>query len=416
MNRATWAWCLYDWANSALPTVVTTFVFAAYFAKAVVGDETEGTFLWGQATAAAGLLVAVTGPVLGAVADRAGRRKPWIGGFTLVAVLACAGLWFVAPDRGDIALALGLVIVTTAAFEFASVFYNAMLPDLVAANRLGRVSGWGWGIGFLGGLSALALVLVVFVNPAAAPFGLDKGAAEHIRAAMVAAALWFAVFALPLFLFTGEASGPRQPLAAAARAGLGDLWRTLRTVRRQPQLLRFLLARMAYADGLATLFALGGIYAAGTFAMDFDEIILFAIALNVTAGLGAIAFAWLDDGIGARATIMIALVGLLVAGPAVLSVESKTWFWAAALVLGVFIGPVQAASRTFMARLAPAEQRGQMFGLFALSGKATTFVGPALVGWLTLASGSQRWGMAVILALWALGLVLIAGVRSPPAD
>ncbi|MEC9216215.1 MAG: MFS transporter, partial [Pseudomonadota bacterium] len=295
MNRATWAWCLYDWANSALPTVVTTFVFAAYFAKAVVGDETEGTFLWGQATAAAGLLVAVTGPVLGAVADRAGRRKPWIGGFTLVAVLACAGLWFVAPDRGYIALALGLVIVTTAAFEFASVFYNAMLPDLVAANRLGRVSGWGWGIGFLGGLSALALVLVVFVNPAAAPFGLDKGAAEHIRAAMVAAALWFAVFALPLFLFTGEASGPRQPLAAAARAGLGDLWRTLRTVRRQPQLLRFLLARMAYADGLATLFALGGIYAAGTFAMDFDEIILFAIALNVTAGLGAIAFAWLDD-------------------------------------------------------------------------------------------------------------------------
>ncbi|MEC8183081.1 MAG: MFS transporter, partial [Pseudomonadota bacterium] len=261
MNRATWAWCLYDWANSALPTVVTTFVFAAYFAKAVVGDETEGTFLWGQATAAAGLLVAVTGPVLGAVADRAGRRKPWIGGFTLVAVVACAGLWFVAPDRGDIALALGLVIVTTAAFEFASVFYNAMLPDLVAANRLGRVSGWGWGIGFLGGLSALALVLVVFVNPAAAPFGLDKGAAEHIRAAMVAAALWFALFALPLFLFTGEASGPRQPLAAAARAGLGDLWRTLRTVRRQPQLLRFLLARMAYADGLATLFALGGIYA-----------------------------------------------------------------------------------------------------------------------------------------------------------
>ena len=233
---------------------------------------------------------------------------------------------------------------------------------------------------------------------------------------MVAAALWFAVFALPLFLFTGEASGPRQPLAAAARAGLGDLWRTLRTVRRQPQLLRFLLARMAYADGLATLFALGGIYAAGTFAMDFDEIILFAIALNVTAGLGAIAFAWLDDGIGARATIMIALVGLLVAGAAVLSVESKTWFWAAALVLGVFIGPVQAASRTFMARLAPAEQRSQMFGLFALSGKATTFVGPALVGWLTLASGSQRWGMAVILALWALGLVLIAGVRSPPAD
>ncbi|MED5365427.1 MAG: MFS transporter, partial [Pseudomonadota bacterium] len=172
MNRATWAWCLYDWANSALPTVVTTFVFAAYFAKAVVGDETEGTFLWGQATAAAGLLVAVAGPVLGAVADRAGRRKPWIGGFTLVAVVACAGLWFVAPDRGDIALALGLVIVTTAAFEFASVFYNAMLPDLVAANRLGRVSGWGWGIGFLGGLSALALVLVVFVNPAAAPFGL----------------------------------------------------------------------------------------------------------------------------------------------------------------------------------------------------------------------------------------------------
>jgi UMF1 family MFS transporter len=169
---------------------------------------------------------------------------------------------------------------------------------------------------------------------------------------------------------------------------------------------------MLYADGLATLFQFGGLYAAGTFGMSFAEIIQFGIALNVTAGIGAFLFAWVDDWIGAKPTIAISLVGLIGFGFAVLVVEDVAWFWIFALALGIFVGPSQAASRTLLTQMAPAAVRAQMFGLYALSGKATSFLGPALLGWATVALGSQRWGMATILLFWIAGLALLAFVRS----
>ena len=421
MKRAIFSWCLFDWANSAYPTVVTTFVFAAYFTKAVVGDPTEGAYLWGLATAAAGLTVAVGGPIFGAIADRTGQRKFWLAICTLVAIAGCAGLWTVKPDPSDAVTALVLVAIATIGFEFGTIFYNAMLPGLVAADRLGRVSGWSWGLGYFGGLSCLAGALLIFVQAETPPFGLDKNAAEHIRATCLLVAVWFAIFALPLFIFTPETAPKMHPsqarpdgIAVAIKTGLQQLLTTLREVRTQPMLLRFLLARMIYTDGLVTLFAFGGIYAAGTFGMSLSDIIIFAIALNITAGLGALSFAWIDDWLGSKTTIVAGLIGLLITGAAVLSVHHVTGFWIAAVTLGIFVGPVQAASRTLMARFAPSDQRGEMFGLFALSGKATAFVGPALVGWISLITDSQRLGMTVILGFWLLGLILIWGLQPGP--
>ena len=205
----------------------------------------------------------------------------------------------------------------------------------------------------------------------------------------------------------------RTTPGAAIREGLAQLVATLREIRRHANIARFLLARLFYVDGMNTMFAFGGIYAAGTFGMSFEEIIKFGIALNVTAGLGAAGFAWLDDRIGSKRTVQIGIVGLIVFGVPLLVVESKTAFWLLALPLGIFMGPVQAASRSLMAHLAPAEMRTEMFGLYALSGKVTSFAGPAILAWATLTFESQRAGMTTIIVFFAVGLALMAFVAAP---
>ncbi|MFQ5763653.1 MAG: MFS transporter [Rhodospirillales bacterium] len=400
-------WCLYDWANSAFPTVITTFVFAAYFTKGIAADVITGTSQWGLAISASGLAVAVLSPLLGAVADNGGRRKPWIGALTLICVVASSLLWLARPDPGFVILALTLAALANFAFEMGMVFYNAMLPDLVPRERIGRLSGWGWGLGYAGGLVCLGLTLVALVQAETPVFGLDKDAAEHLRATGPLVAVWMAVFALPLFMWTPDTPSRGLTFADAVKEGWATLLGTLRRVRDYAHIVRFLVAHLMYAEGLNTLFAFGGIYAAGTFGMDFSELILFGIAMNVTAGLGAAAFAWVDDWIGPKRTIMIAVAALAVLGLVLVLVEGKTLFWAFALPLGVFVGPAQSASRSLMARMAPAALRTEMFGLFALSGKATAFVGPAVLAWVTALAGSQRAGMATILAFFVVGLAVL---------
>ncbi|GHD39498.1 MFS transporter [Thalassobaculum fulvum] len=409
-------WCLYDWANSAFPTVITTFVFAAYFTKGVAASETEGTYLWGNATAIAAVWIAVLSPVLGAIADRTGRRRPWLVGFTMICIVATAALWTVRPDPADVPRALALVVVATLAFEFAGVFYNAQLPAVAPPDRMGRISGIGWGVGYAGGLACLVTALFALVQADPPPFGLDPAAAEPVRATVLLVAVWFAVFALPAFLLVPDAEARSgESMRKAVAGGLRQLAATLRGLDARSPVARFLVARMLYADGLTTLFTFGGIYAAGTFGMDFSEIIVFGIALNLTAGAGAVAFGWIDDRVGPKRTIQAALAGLMLFGALALVAPDKSWFWVAGMAMGTFMGPVQAASRTLMARLAPADRRAETFGLFALSGKATNFAGPLVLGWATLAFDSQRAGMATILVFLAAGLLLLRTVREPAA-
>jgi UMF1 family MFS transporter len=211
------AWCLFDWANSSFPTIVVTFLFSAYFTKAVAPNPELGTALWGQANSASALVAAFIAPVLGAIADQGGRRKPWLLALSLVCIVATASLWFVRPDASDVLFALLMFGIATLGFELGLVFYNAMLPDLAGPDRVGRISGWGWGLGYLGGLAGLIICLLVFVQPDPAPFGLDRESAEHVRITNPFAALWFAVFALPLFLWTPDRQGSGVGWACSSR-------------------------------------------------------------------------------------------------------------------------------------------------------------------------------------------------------
>lgn len=404
------AWALFDWANSPYPTIVTTFIFAAYFTKAVAPTPEIGTTQWGWAMGLAGLLIAILAPFAGAAADRSGRRKPWLAGFSALCVGATALLWFTHPDPSDTAWALTLVVLSAVGFEMGMVFYNAMLPEVTTPARLGRLSGWAWGLGYAGGLVALIISLFVFVQAETPPFGLDKDLAEPVRATVLLAAGWFVLFAIPLFLFVPDHRRNEAP-GRALRHAITDMKHLWRTLRCHPTVGRFLLARMIYTDGINTLFAFGGIYAAGTFGMSFEDIILLGIALNVTAGLGAAGFGWLDDAMGAKPTIIIGLIGITAIGIALLVIDEAWMFWALAVPMGLFFGPVQSASRSLMARLAPAEIRTEMFGLFALSGKITAFAGPIVLAWATDAFTSQRAGMATIIVFLIVGLILLLPLR-----
>ncbi|MBS0560369.1 MAG: MFS transporter [Proteobacteria bacterium] len=403
------AWIAYDWAFSAFNTVVVTFVLATYFVQAVAPDPATGTAQWAAAQTVAGLVIAALAAPLGVLADQGGHRRALLTAFTLLLIGCTALLWFVRPGEAYAMRALVLVGAATVGSELAGVFYNAMLPELAPPARVGLLSGLAWGAGYLGGIACLAACLFGLIERTPPPFGLDPHAAEPVRATALLAAAWIAVFAAPLLLAPG--GGPPRR-GTGLRAGMRALGAALRQAASDRRLVRFLLARMLYTDGLTTLFAFGAIYAAGEFRMDTTQVLLLGIVLNVTGGIGAIFFAFADDRLGAKPTVLIALGALTALSLAILLTDRLAVFWGLAMALGLFVGPAQAASRSLMARIAPAAARNAQFGLFALSGRVTGFVGPAALGAVTAIAHSQRAGMAVIVVLLAAGGLLLAGVRT----
>ena len=447
--RALVSWTLYDFASQPYYTLVLTFLFAPYFASHVVGDPALGQTIWGYGAAAASILIAIGSPFLGAYADGRGRRKPWIAVFAVLLVIGLATLWLAVPGAPTqtIALVVLAFIVATAAAEFSSVFTNSMMPSLVPASALGRLSGIGWGVGYLGGLLSLALVAGLIVsNPSTGKtlFGLDPiltldtASREADRLVGPIAAVWFALFMIPFFLFVPDvkpkplAPGETRPSPAS------QLWQTLKQLPQNRDMLFFLIARMIYSDGLSAIFAFGGIYGTAVFGWSALELGLFGIILTATGMVGAVIGGFLDDRAGAKTVILVSLVLLLIGALGILSVDKthvlytlevpqkaaasapfssigEQVFLAFAMLVGLVAAPVQAASRSLLARLAPPDQITQYFGLFAFSGKVTAFLAPFLVATVTLATDSQRLGMSAIALFLVAGMLLMLPVREPRA-
>jgi UMF1 family MFS transporter len=435
-------WIFFDWAAQPYFTLITTFVFAPYFATHVAPDAASGQALWGFATAAAGMAIALLSPVLGAIADASGRRKPWIAAFGAMLVIGSALMWFGRP--GDVKLIPPLLFayaIATVGVEFATVFNNAMMPTLVPPDRIGRLSGTGWATGYVGGILSLILVLGFL---AASPetgrtlfgfkplFGLDPLAHQGDRISGPLTAIWFIVFVLPMFLLTPDYPA-RHPLRVALREGLAELKQTLIELPKHRSLALFLLANMIYTDGLVSLFAFGGIYAAGTFGWNTIQIGTFGIILAIAGSFGGYFGGKLDDRFGPKRVIAGSMTILLISIIAILAVSKDSILFIpisppvpggalfsssaerAYLVLGCMIGaagaPLQAASRSLLIRMAPKDRIAQYFGLFALTGKVTSFIGPLLIGIVTAATGSQKAGMATLVLFFATGLVLLARVE-----
>ncbi|MDD9302513.1 MAG: MFS transporter [Desulfobacter sp.] len=409
-KKQIFGWVMYDFANSAYTTLVVTFIYGTYFVSAIAPDKIYGTALWSRGVTITALLVAFLSPFLGAIADQGHLRKAFLFVSTLVCVAGTCLLYFVMP--GQVYWALTWFILSNVAFELGMVFYNAFLPEVSTPKTIGRVSGVGWGIGYIGGMAAMFIAMAGFVSPEVPWFGFSKAAGENIRATNLLVGVWFAVFALPLFVFVKSrpALSKARGTLSLVRASFQDIKTTFHDIQDYKEIVTLLIARMIYNDGLVTIFAFGGIYAAGTFGFSFQEIMIFGIALNVAAGIGALIMGVFDDKPGGKKTIQISNIVLALAALLAVVAPGKSLFWVAGMVVGFFAGPNQSASRSLLGRFVPRDKENQFFGFFAFSGKLTAFLGPLLLGVLTQAFDSQRAGIAVVVLFFIIGGIILVFV------
>lgn len=441
-RKGIWGWILFDWAAQPFFTVVTTFIFGPYFISRMAEDPADGQIAWAYGVAAAGFIMAILMPVLGSIADKTGARKPWIAFFAVIKIVCLSLLWFAEPGSNIILVLLAFLLASVAA-EFSIVFNDSMMPRLVPFKDIGRISNLAWGLGYLGGMVVLIFVVtclagspqtgktVIGIDPL---FGLDPIKGEDARITGPIAALWYFVFVLPMFLFTLDS--PRgMRLKPAIIEGLSELKSTLYEVRKRAGIVRFLIARMIYQDGVNALLALGGGFAAAMFNWSVTEIGMFGIILNVVAIGGCLAAARFDAKLGSKPVVVTSLVLLLLATIGIVSTgrdftlfglltfttEGHGMFGTAAerayLVYGVLIGaafgPVQASSRSWFARSVAPHEAGRYFGIYALAGRATSFVAPFMVGSVTAVSGSPRLGLSVLILFFIGGIVLIKRTPYP---
>lgn len=437
MRKRIWGWFFFDWASQPYNTLLITFIFAPYVQE-LIGDGAEAQAAWGFGIAAAGFVIALLAPILGALADAGGNRLRWIWGFSLMYVIGSFGLWFAAPGSFDLTTTLFLFAIGMIGMEFATIFTNSMLPDLGSKEEIGKISGNGWAFGYLGGLVALVVMLVFFAESAATgktfvglspALGLDAEAREGTRFVGPLTAIWYFVFMIPFFLWVRDPK-PAKAAKGAVKGALTSLAGTLKGLPQTPSLFAYLGSSMFYRDALNGMYTFGGIYAAGVLKWSVVDTGIFGILAIIS---GAI-FAWVggraDARFGPKPVITVCILVLSFVAISIVFVSRDSVYGIpvaegsklpdiAFYVLGALIGAaggvIQSASRTMMVRQANPEKMAESFGLYALAGKATSFLAPALIGVATAATGSQQLGVSPLIALFLLGLILLRWVK-PEGD
>ena len=569
-KKTVFSWSMYDFANQPFTTLIVTFIFSAYYTQAIAPNIHDGTFLWSIGIAITALFVAFISPLMGALADQGGYRKFLLVFWSWICILSTVFLFF--AYEGQIYVALFWFVIANIGFEMGSVFCNAYLPHIAPKDKIGRISGYGWSLGYVGGLIALMISLFLFVQPNKPIFNLKKNSSinsivvdiekvqiadtftrftisssslnvidsievgmpikllnfeltdtlafmsdlvyknetekgtvadidfksrsfvvfgshpeyihhigrsiqligkpswnnynteelesktgfvldrennfeirgpayednkhigtlcyfrdgrlkvvndpnindislktsgENIRGINLLVALWFALFAIPTFLGVRDQKINTRISKQLINNSYSQIRQTFKEIKQYKHIVRFLVARILYNDGLVTIFSFGGIYASGTFGFSFNEVMYFGIALNVAAGLGAFLFGFLDDWIGGKNTIQLSNIGLIIACALAVFTTNVTVFWIAGIIIGLCSGPNQASSRSLMSRFTPKHKQNEFFGFFAFSGKATAFIGPMLLGILTKQFGSQRFGVAIVLVLILAGAYVL---------
>ncbi|MFW6200060.1 MAG: MFS transporter [Gemmatimonadota bacterium] len=402
-RREVFSWALYDFANSAFTTVIVTFVFSRFYAEIIAGDPTRGAVWWTYAVNTSAIIVALIMPILGAVADFSARKKIFLLAVTVESILFTVLLFFMGP--GDALIAAVLFVFANVGFEAAQVFYNGFLPEISERTTMGRVSGWGWGLGYVGGLLCLALALGMYELWLPAENNLN------VRSVTLLVAGWWAVFSIPMFAWVKERAEPQAAdVEGYVVTGFRRVVRTFREIRTFKEAAKLLLARLIYNDGLTTIFVMAAIYVSAVFGMDTGDVIMMGILINVAAGVGAFGFGYVDDWIGGKATIVISLLLLSVGTILGSTTSSTTGFWIAAVLIGLMVGPNQSASRSLLGRFVPDTKQAEFFGFFAFSGKLSSVAGPFAYGSILTLSDSHRIAMGSILAFFLVGMVIVLTV------
>jgi UMF1 family MFS transporter len=438
-KKGIWGWILFDWAAQPFHTLILTFVFAPYFTSQVASSDVVGQTYWGYAIGITGIIIALMSPILGALADTTGPRKPWVFGFAILGCIGSFCLWYLPPSADDTTIIWGLAAIGIAliGFEFAAVFNNVMMPDLVPRAQLGKLSGTSWAIGYVGGLLCLVLMLGFMVsNPVTGKtllgfpplFGLDPSTSEGDRASGPLTAIWLVVFITPLLLFTPDrCRAPKIPGTIAK--SLSNLKNTLKTLPKQKSLSSFLISSMFYRDALNGLYAFGGIYAVGILEWSIIQVGVFGIVANIAGAIGAWFGGRMDCRCGSKAVVTSCVWLLILASIIIVSTDQQhvLWlnvaneagetslpniiFYVCGAIIGAAGGSLQASSRTLMVDQAAPDKMGEAFGLYALSGRATSFIAPLAIAFFTSAFASQRIGITPVIILFIMSLFLLPMVR-----
>lgn len=420
------AWAMWDWGSAAFNAVIVTFVFSVYLTDSVGADLSEplsaATWL-SIAIALAGLVIALTAPIMGQRADRGGRRRRSLAIWTYLTITLTALMFLVDADAPNPWFWVGLVLLAVGSitFEFAEVSYFAMLRQVSTPATVGRVSGFGWAMGYFGGIFLLLAAFLGFISgdgDERGLLGITVDGGLNVRMVCLVAAVWFAVFALPVLLKVPENRPRGEEDDDNAGTGILEsyrvLWSDLKALwQRDPRTVKFFIASAIFRDGLAGVFTFGAILAVTVYDLAAGDVLIFGVAANIVAALGAVAAGYLDDKLGPKTVIIGSLVSMLMTMTVLLFVDGTTMFWVFGLLMCLFVGPAQSASRSFLARLVPPESDGQMFGLYATTGRAVSFLAPSLFAVFTAVFAADRAGIAGIALVLLVGLLLLLPVRTP---
>lgn len=418
-RRSVLAWALWDCGSSAYSTIVVSFVFAPYLTEVVARGRPPGSLSGANwlaiSTALGGVLVAALAPVTGQRADATGRRKRSLAIWTALVIASTLGLFFVRDEWSYLWLGLVLLAVGGVFMEFALVSYNAMLQQVSTPSTIGKISGIGWATGYVGGIVVLLLAYVLFIAPDVGLFGVTDAGGLRYRVLALVVAVWFAAWAIPLMLVVPES----RPNPDIAQVGFWEsyrvLWHDVKALfRLDRHAVWFLIASAIYRDGLAAVFTFGAVLAVSVYGLSAGGVIVFGVAANVVAAIGAFAGGVIEDRIGPKVVIMTSLIGLVTTATILLFSSGPTMFWIFGLMLTLWVGPAQASSRAYLARLAPEGREGQMFGLYATTGRAVSFLAPALFAAFTAGFATDRAGIIGIALVLAAGAIALSRVKPPP--
>tara|TARA_B100001123_G_scaffold19260_1_gene21496 strand:- start:1059 stop:2291 length:1233 start_codon:yes stop_codon:yes gene_type:complete len=399
---------LYDFANSAFTTIIITFIFATYFAKQIAPNPVMGQSYWGWTIGITGFLVAIIGPIAGSFADKNNRIVFFIRCFSLLCIFFTTLLWFSKPSQSYLLYTLLIVGIANLFYELSLIFYNSLLKDISHNKNLGKSSGFGFALGYVGGIIILLISIKLFIDTENLPFGLTKENSQNIRAITLLVSFWFLIFASPfLFFEIKERSKKTTKKTSTYFSEIKKLiWNKKLSV-----LAKFLIARMLYADGLNAIIVMGGIFAVGVFNLEIKELLKLSILMNITAFAGAFIGGIINDKYGSKLVIIFSLIGLIFSSTAILFTSSVSTFFLLASINGLFIGPIQSASRVVITSMLNSNNQGKGFGLFSMSGKLTSFLGPLLVSTVTFLTDSQRIGFSAAIILLLAGLIILLSIK-----
>ncbi len=366
-----------------------------------------GQSYWGWAIGITGLLVALIGPLIGSFADKKNCTEFFIKLFTIICIILTSFLWFSKPSEKYLLYTLIIVALANFFYELSLIFYNSILKRISNHNNLGKSSGFSFALGYIGGILILIVCIKIFIDNDVLPFGLSKENSENIRATSIVVALWYLIFSIPfLFSLKKEIKNKIDRSSNSIKKIKNLIWN-----KGLNNLGKFLLARMLYADGLNAIIIMGGIFAVGVFNLEIKDLLVLSVLMNITAFIGAIIGGYANDKFSSKSVIIFSLLGLIFSSAIILFIKTKIFFLIFASINGFFIGPIQSASRVFITKSIDKNNQASGFGLFALSGKLTSFIGPLLVSTLTYISNSQRIGFSAAIILLLIGLLVLLKVK-----